>query len=148
MERKYISADGKLTSFVIECLRFPMTIAVLLIHSFGPWPVDVVAIHASPLSLEAVYNFLRIGCCNVLVSSAVPAFFMISGWLFFWNVKEWNGQVYFKKMRSRCFSLLIPYLLWNCLFILRVEVFFFGSWLFRDGSASTMLQWLIEKGGG
>jgi peptidoglycan/LPS O-acetylase OafA/YrhL len=38
---------------------------------------------------------------------------MFSGYLFFYNIKEWNKIVYIEKLKSRIKTLLIPYVLWN-----------------------------------
>jgi Acyltransferase family. len=43
---------------------------------------------------------------------------MISGYLFFYKSKDWNINVYWVKLKKRFFTLLVPYLLWNILFVL------------------------------
>lgn len=43
---------------------------------------------------------------------AVPSFFMISGILFY---RDFTVDKYFQKLKSRVFSLIIPFLLWNFL---------------------------------
>lgn len=45
-----------------------------------------------------------------IASFAVPSFFMISGILFY---RDFTIDKYPKKLKSRAFSLIIPYLLWN-----------------------------------
>lgn len=50
-----------------------------------------------------------------IVVVAVPVFFIISGYFFFYNVKEFNSDVYVTKLKKRGRTLLIPYLLWNLL---------------------------------
>jgi hypothetical protein len=50
-----------------------------------------------------------------LLSSVVPVFFVMSGYLFFFNVSTFDKEIYHKKLRSRFRTLLIPYLLWNLL---------------------------------
>lgn len=54
---------------------------------------------------------------DLLGGIAVPLFFFISGFLFF-HGPEWNGRLYLAKLRKRCRTLLVPYLLWNALWIL------------------------------
>ena len=51
------------------------------------------------------------GVCRI----AVPAFFLISGYLFFANMKEWDGNVWIGKLKRRVHTLLIPYIIWNIL---------------------------------
>jgi len=46
---------------------------------------------------------------------AVPMFFMLSGLSFF---KEYNNKKYIKKIKSRIYTLIIPYLLWNTVWLL------------------------------
>ena len=48
-----------------------------------------------------------------LCRSAVPVFFIISGYLFFQNITEFKKEAYSSKVKSRIRTLLIPYLLWN-----------------------------------
>lgn len=43
----------------------------------------------------------------------VPCFFVLSGYLYFLNVAEFNKNVYVSKLKRRVRSLIIPYLLWN-----------------------------------
>lgn len=50
-----------------------------------------------------------------IVVVAVPVFFIISGYFFFYNVKEFNSFVYVTKLKKRGRTLLTPYLLWNLL---------------------------------
>lgn len=46
---------------------------------------------------------------------AVPTFFILSGALFF---RDYDNSVYVKKLKSRAKTLLIPYLLWNTIWML------------------------------
>lgn len=45
----------------------------------------------------------------------------MSGYLFFKNLEYWNNQEYVKKIKSRFWTLFIPYILWNligfCFFV-------------------------------
>jgi len=67
------------------------------------------------LSGQGIYNLIAILFSNALGSIAVPIFFFISGFLFFRNIDNWSWGVYKKKLKSRAYSLLIPYILWNAL---------------------------------
>lgn len=49
------------------------------------------------------------GICRV----AVPVFFFISGYLFYNGLKSWDWNVYRTKLKSRIYSLVIPYCIWN-----------------------------------
>ncbi len=78
----------------------------------------VVLLHAENLHAytmpEGVFSsfvqgfqwFFSENICNI----AVPAFFMISGVLFY---RDFDIKLYPKKLKSRFFSLIIPFLIWN-----------------------------------
>ena len=91
-------------------LRFPLIVGVVLIHnnleeiniqgktiSYGSWPW-----------LSYLMEFFS----SVLPTIAVPLFFFISGFLFFHHT-DFDGTVYKKKLKSRCRTLLVTYLIRN-----------------------------------
>lgn len=58
-----------------------------------------------------------------MCSSAVPLFFFISGYLYFRGGNEgFSVNQYITKTRNRIKSLLVPYLLWNTLFLVAFYV--------------------------
>lgn len=59
---------------------------------------------------------------EVLARIAVPGFFLISGYLFFFNTK-FSKDVYFQKIKRRVHSLFIPYLFWSILFAVYYFIF-------------------------
>ena len=100
----------KAQSDTISLLRFPMALLVILIHTDGyyqTWQDDV-----NLLSGEGVC-FLLGYILRLIAGIAVPTFFMISGFLFFNNFREFTWDGYKKKMKSRVKSLIIPFVLWN-----------------------------------
>lgn len=82
------------------------TILIVLIHSETPLRFG------QPLELST-YPFIY--CVLHLATIAVPLFYFISAILFYRNC-DWANLP--KKLYKRIFSLLIPYLLWNLLFVL------------------------------
>lgn len=70
--------------------------------------------HAVEGSLSEFVRLLLLYVCQC----AVPLFFVISGYLFFINIQSFSFQTYKKKFISRIKSILIPYLIWNALYIL------------------------------
>lgn len=93
----------KLQSRVIDFLRFPMAVLVVLCHcktlfgiGGGPTPAG-----------QGVQVFLA----EVLPHIAVPAFVFFSGYLFFYKT-GFDLKVYGEKLRRRVRSLLLPYLIW------------------------------------
>lgn len=109
---KQISNDSKILSSAIEVLRFPLAVGVIFIH-MEPSVVNLVDAKYSLLSHEGLFNLLGITLSHVLTHIAVPCFFLISGLLFFLNIKEWNWTEYRRKLKSRVTTLLIPYIAWN-----------------------------------
>lgn len=116
-------AGSNLQSLVIDWLRFPLAIFVVFIHNFGSEQLNFNTLHSSPFVLESIYNFLRIALSNVCTRIAVPVFFMFSGFLFFYKIKDFNISVYWQKLRKRFSSLLIPYICWIVLYIIYLEFF-------------------------
>jgi surface polysaccharide O-acyltransferase-like enzyme len=88
----------------ITILRFPLIVAIVLIH--GGLNLDV-----SPLT-----KFVFTLGTDIFARVAVPLFFVISGWLFFIKFNL-TGEDYLKKVKSRFFSLCIPYIFWNFSFL-------------------------------
>lgn len=93
----------------IERLRFPLACCVVLIHCANSvW-------REAAWAQSSVWGSLMQWFSHSLPSFAVPLFFALSGYLFFLRPTVWNGQVYFKKLERRVFTLLTPYLCWNLL---------------------------------
>lgn len=101
------------TTQALDWLRFPMALCVIFIHSFGSRKVNCSGIIADPFSWESVYDISRLFFSKVLPGFAVPTFFLISGYLFFLNMPQWDWEKYLQKLKRRVSSLLIPYLGWN-----------------------------------
>lgn len=77
---------------LINNLKFPLSCIVVVIHCFGT-------------PLWSIF--------------AVPTFFVISGFLFFRNCEGCGNVSYYKnKWHNRLYSLIIPYIIWNILWVL------------------------------
>ena len=94
-----------LQSKAIDALRFPMAVAVVVLHYSKTLILDA----SGPLRVLCI--LFQEGLCRL----AVPCFFFISGYLFFTKLHSWDWSVWKTKIRRRLKSLLIPYLLWNIL---------------------------------
>lgn len=83
---------AKLQSATIDLLRFPMAVAVVMIH-MTPRVVPLGEADFPLLSADGLYNVVAMGISHVLARIAVPVFFLISGLLFFLNMRElnWGG---------------------------------------------------------
>lgn len=113
-------------SKAITQLRFPLIVGVVLIHSHFSEIVingtNIINGLNTPL-----YENISFFFSDILARASVPLFYIISGFLFFHNVQLFTKSVYYKKLKSRSRSLLIPYILWNLIVIL---LFFLADLLF------------------
>ena len=90
-------------SAAIMWLRFPLIFLIILLHCYSVVRFDDPRI----IYFKVIYPFsLWLG------ETGVPAFFYISGYLFFVSKKSY-GQ----KLKTRFHTLLIPYLLWNLILL-------------------------------
>lgn len=88
-------------------MRFPLAILVVFIHC------GIKDIAVSAVSVPLLHIFLQTLALTVRI--AVPCFFLISGYLFFQHLSEWDWNTYVSKLRRRIYTLLIPYVIWNVL---------------------------------
>ena len=107
-----------LQSQTIENLRFPLLIAVLMCHSYN------VTLSGVTLDTDSTFGGSFVRClfniCNYTMPNiVVPSYFFISGFLFFLNFgdpqspKQWKWNIYWGKLRTRFYTLFIPYVIWN-----------------------------------
>lgn len=107
--------ERSLQSRTIDALRFPCAVLVVLIHTIRGHP-DSTGFPYAP------FETLEIALSHGLSRIAVPVFFLISGYLFFSRLNQWDWRVYGDIIRNRARTLLIPYLLWITLAILWMVV--------------------------
>lgn len=103
---------AKLQSATIDFLRFPMAVAVVMIH-VNPQVMPLNEADFPLFSADGLFNVVAIGLSHVLARIAVPVFFLLSGMLFFLNMRQLSWGGYRAKLKSRVHTLIIPYLLWN-----------------------------------
>lgn len=102
---------------VMRRVRLPLIILVTYAHSYGAIREGYSLLGSGWDS----YEILKILVSQTLVKVAVPAFFIMSGYLFFSNVEEFTKQIYWQKIRRRIKSLLIPYIIWNLLMAVKLN---------------------------
>lgn len=91
-------------SAAITWLRFPLIFLIIMLHCYSVQRLD--GDHET--YFKVLYPFsLWLG------ETGVPAYFFISGYLFFLSKKSYR-----QKQKDRIYTLLIPYLLWNLLLLL------------------------------
>jgi len=112
-----------------EFISFISSILVLFIHSYFAQD-NVSTSFISIINQKFSFFFSR-----SITQFAVPMFFMLSGISFF---KEYNNKKYLTKIKSRIYTLVIPYLLWNTVWMLW-EIF--GSYSFISKFSATSEQY-------
>ena len=109
--------EDKQISETIRLLRFPLTMFVVFIHyNMG---VRGFSLHGVTYGLDAPewFRWVTAFFSDVLPRTAVPLFYIISGYLFF-RGGSFDTDVYRRKLRTRASTLLVPYLLWNVIAVL------------------------------
>lgn len=129
---------AELDSRVASELRFPLIALIAIIH------VTVAAPAEFPATQSAIALFQ-----NVLTRVAVPLFFFISGYFYFFKTENFGARTWLAKTRSRVATLLVPYVVWNAISALQ----FFLRWKFFPETAAgatgaDFLQWLAVVRGG
>ena len=121
-----------LQSKTIDALRFPLAVAVVILH----YCLTVVADATGPQRVLCL--LFQEGICRL----AVPCFFLISGYLFFHGLQAWSWPEWTRKIRKRVRTLLVPYLLW-CVIAL------FAFWAYQNlhGEPVSLLQKFRSYGG-
>ena len=90
---------------------FLLSILVIFVHSTHFTPADLEAVPRTAFFSTSFLEKMEFFFSSFLGETAVPGFFFLSGLLFFH--KLYSSAVWFRKLRSRLFSYLLPYLLWN-----------------------------------
>ena len=99
-------------SAVITALRFPLIIMVVAIHLIS----DKLTLPqwGAP---NCLYIYVSEFLSHSLPRIAVPMFFFISGYYAFYK-KDWSQRsIWMVELKKRVKTLLIPYLLWNSIYL-------------------------------
>jgi len=96
---------------VLPTYTFLLSILVIFVHSTHFTPADLEAVPRTAFFSTSFLEKMEFFFSSFLGEAAVPGFFFLSGLLFFH--KLYFASVWFRKLRSRLFSYLLPYLLWN-----------------------------------
>ena len=103
------SAPGSFSN-VVSLLRFPLILLVVAIHA--------VALELRFPEGNTLYIYISELLSHGIARIAVPLFFFFSGYYTFYH-KDWSlPTVWRKEWGKKARSLLLPYLLWNTLYIL------------------------------
>ncbi|MBR6633124.1 MAG: acyltransferase [Clostridia bacterium] len=102
--------DEKLFWKKKEFISFLLCVLVFFIHISSIKQYAVTGGFITALNYRFAFFFKE-----SITRFAVPAFFILSGISFF---KSYDNTKYFSKIKSRVFTLVIPYLLWNTIWML------------------------------
>lgn len=75
--------------------------------------------------------------------AAVPVFFLISGYLFFIRLDDWDYSVWKDKIRKRVKTLVVPYLLWNII----AFVAFYIVQCIKSHVVTSLINCFLNEGG-
>lgn len=107
---------NKELSNTISYLRFPIILLVVILHCYTTTR-GIINSENNVLYTHISYIFsLTFG------EMGVPLFFTISGYLFFINY-TFTFKCYINKLKTRFKTLVIPYFIWNTLFLLFYWIF-------------------------
>lgn len=104
--RDYMNKAEKLFRNRVIWAQFLLCILVIWVHSYN---VDIF----KPVKLGGVVRGLESFISDGLGQTAVPGFFMISAFLFY---RQFDWDQLLRKWKSRFYTLVIPYMLWNLIY--------------------------------
>lgn len=138
----------KSDSEIINFVRFPLAVMVVMLHSY----VAVQGFHISQVDYSHltgtdIYSLVCVTFSHVLTHVAVPMFFFISGYLFFYGFQKWNWQKYVEKLKRRIRTLLLPYLSWNTIQALIIVGIMLLTYFVLGKSSDRIITWFEEIGG-
>ncbi len=107
----FTMTNDELQSKTIAFLRFPLIVGVVLIHCYYK-ELPIGGVKVPVMDEYPIYKLIADLFSQVLARTAVPLFFLISGYLFFYK-SSFSWPMYGSKLRKRAQTLLLPYLFWN-----------------------------------
>lgn len=140
-----MTITDKQQSDVINALRFPLACLVVVIHC-KVTSVDIMPQWDNITGAEFT-NAIQIIFSSIISPVAVPTFFLISGYYFFYNTEHFNVSIYLDKLKKRFYSLFIPYIIWNSIFILKYVIIKFGAYILYNEPLSDLIVFWKDYGG-
>ena len=112
--------DKRILSDTITWVRFPLIWMVVLLHTIISPQTYNGEVVLKPGDFP-IFDWFQYFSQRQIGDIAVPSFMLISGYLFFRGGLMTIG-IYKEKLKSRVHTLLIPYLIWNLLFLFYIFV--------------------------
>ena len=107
--------NSSVLSDTITYIRFPLIVCVVMLHTFILGESQFGIVHV-PVGKFPVFDIFVHIIKDDIGEMAVPLFFFISGFLFFYKT-NFNLSIYRQKLKRRFHSLFIPYIFWNIAYI-------------------------------
>lgn len=103
------------SSVLIDSMRFPLIVLVIFIHILPGYYMDV----PREWTMNAAYIFISETLSHTFGRIAVPTFYIFSGYFFFYKLTpDYNLKDILLQIKKRITTVLIPYLLWNIMYII------------------------------
>lgn len=131
-------------SRILSAIRFPLACMVVMIHckiNESQWVLP----QWTNITGEEFSSALQIFFSNILGGIAVPTFYLISGYFFFYRTEYFTKNVYIEKLKKRVHTLLIPYLSWNILTILLIVLKKIGAYFVKGKPLSNIISYFDEN---
>lgn len=130
-------------SKVLDSLRFPLACLVVIIHC--KLSEDNLMPQWDSMTGNDFAKGIQIIFSSIISGVAVPIFFIISGYYFYYckNRKE----KYIDKLKKRFRSLFLPYILWNTILILKYILIKLLAVLFYDRPLTDTIHFFKSNGG-
>lgn len=131
-------------SIIVDRMRFFLIVMIVFIHGIGnpaKSSMNINLMQSDPFSSDIFFNYFRLYISDTICRVAVPCFFIISGYYFFFKrFTNWRG--YCNKLKKRAITLLIPFIVWNFIFLfyfyknklssLTYEDLYMSFWSYKD----------------
>lgn len=109
--------------------------------------VFIVIMHSNNLSYDGIdgvnlLNLIEQGLGGGICQVAVPIFYFLSAYLFFWNC--YNKESIGDKLKSRIHTLLVPYLIWNTVWEIYYFLLYKACISEKDFSGYTFFNYILD----
>lgn len=143
----------QIDSKVSTAMRLPLALMVIFIHAIGlPSSCTIVDVNWCQLNGLDIYNFIRVCISKIFCQIAVPTFYILSGYYFFYkieaNINQTSvGHVYLKKLKKRFFTIFLPYVIWNIIYVVWTLKYSIIDICASGGSFTPIIQFYHDNGG-
>lgn len=114
---KVLQNKDQVLSNTIAFVRFPLIMAIVLIHTYISDQPNVGGVIMIPSGKFPAFDTFEYFLRQCIAELAVPTFFLMSGFLFFYKTNSFTLEKYEYKLKKRFHSLLIPYIVWNLIYM-------------------------------